>query len=312
MSPKLELERESCTVVAIVICYFPDRAKLVSLLRALRPQVAHIVIVDNGPSDWVESCLQEYPPNSIRLISQGDNRGVAQAINTGVEAARKLSATHVILFDQDSVPDAGMVARLFEVMQERESQGAKVAAVGPRYVDGRTDNPPPFFQLQGVRLVRASCKGDAVIPADYLISSGCLIPMSALDDVGLMDTRLFIDYVDIEWGLRARGKGYQSFGVCDAYMQHALGDEPLVLLGQKVPLHSPLRHYYLMRNRIWLYRQAWIPAAWKLADGYRLLLKYVGFSLLAKPRFKHFSMMTLGMWHGLIGNMGRYCDRDTL
>jgi rhamnosyltransferase len=54
-----------------------------------------------------------------------------------------------------------------------------------------------------------------------------------------------------------------------------------------------------------MYRQSWLPLHWKLADGWRLLLKYGFYTIFAKPRRQHWWMMTMGVWHGLSGRMGR-------
>jgi rhamnosyltransferase len=40
-------------------------------------------------------------------------------------------------------------------------------------------------------------------------------------------------------------------------------------------------------------------------DIHRLLLIYIIYSLFVTPRFKNWKMMTLGLWHGLIGKMGK-------
>ena len=61
---------------------------------------------------------------------------------------------------------------------------------------------------------------------DYLIPSGCLIPMSVLDKMGGMRDDLFIDYVDIEWGLLASHHGFQSYGVCTTHKHHPLKYPP--------------------------------------------------------------------------------------
>jgi len=62
-----------------------------------------------------------------------------------------------------------------------------------------------------------------MIETDYVVSSGALIPLAVLDQVGMMDESLFIDYVDSEWGLRAKSRGHLSFGICAAQMVHCLG-----------------------------------------------------------------------------------------
>jgi rhamnosyltransferase len=181
-----------------------------------------------------------------------------------------------------------------------------VAAAGPRYLDPRQGNPPPFLRRRGLCIEYLPCPtAETVAEVDYLISSGCLVSLAALEEIGDMAEPLFIDYVDIEWGLRAGAKGYRLLGVCGAAMRHDLGETPILFFGRRVPVHSPLRHYYHFRNAVWLYRQPWVPAAWKLADAWRLLRKYVFYSLFATPRWAHWRMMTTGMRDGLRGRMGR-------
>ena len=132
------------------------------------------------------------------------------------------------------------------------------------------------------------------------------------DIVGKMAEELFIDYVDIEWGLRARRLGFQSYGVCAALMAHDLGETPVKFMGKSLPVHSAMRHYYHFRNAIWLYRSAELPLHWKCADGWRLLLKYGFYTLFAKPRLEHFSMMSRGILDGLSGRMGAYGTRGQI
>lgn len=291
--------------VAIVVVFFPDVRSLLRLIQALRAQVEAIVLIDNGSPLNVRTELQSEIANGVIWLSLGENRGVAAAQNVGIAWAREQGATHVVLFDQDSEPAPDMVARLLVAAEAMQENGFKIAAVGPSYLDERRNNPPPFIRVENLRLKRCACDTqDTVVPVDYLISSGCLIPMAALDVVGGMADELFIDYVDIEWGLRARRAGFQAFGVCNAFMHHSLGEPPIRFFGRNFPLHTPLRHYYHFRNAVWLYRQNWVPGNWKWVDGYKLLLKYVFYSLFARPRLAHWRMMTLGVWHGVKGRMG--------
>jgi rhamnosyltransferase len=287
-------------IVAIVVTYQPDLDTLDELLNSIINQVHTVLIVDNGLG--LDHFSSRYPDPRVRFLSTGFNKGIAAAQNLGVTLARQLNANFVLFFDQDSVAAPDMVRKLLEAFKALSA----VASIGPRYFDTRQDNPPPFIRIKGLRLHRCKCNtADTVLPVDYLISSGCLIPMSVLDRVGGMREDLFIDYVDIEWGLRARHQGFQSYGVCSAYMRHSLGDHPINFFGKNIPLHSPLRHYYHFRNAVLLYREAWVPLNWKLVDGWRLCLKYVFYSVFAKPRMAHWRMMTLGLWHGLKGKAGR-------
>jgi rhamnosyltransferase len=121
----------------------------------------------------------------------------------------------------------------------------------------------------------------------------------------MMEEGLFIDYVDIEWGLRARNLGYRNFGVHAAMMAHSLGDEWIEFRGRRVPVHSPLRHYYHFRNAIWLARRPWIGWPWRVILLQRLILQFLFFGVFAQHRVEHVRKMSLGFWHGLTGKSGR-------
>jgi rhamnosyltransferase len=291
---------------AVIVAYHPDQQKLTNLVRISAAQLVQVVVVDNGSPKPIAAWLEGIGSN-VRLIELGDNLGIARAQNVGIDQTRKLGFDYVVLFDQDSDPEPGTLTCLVNALSSLLQEGRQVACVGPRYVDKRQNNPTPFIRVEGLSLVRMSCSTQTeVVPVDHLIASGSVIPLKTIDAVGGMKEELFIDYVDLEWCERAKFMGYQTYGVCAAKMEHALGDEPISFLGTAYPARSPLRHYYMFRNAVWMYRQSYVRWNWKVVDGLRLLRKYVFYTTFAKPRHVHFWMMTKGMWHGLIGKMGRY------
>jgi rhamnosyltransferase len=129
-----------------------------------------------------------------------------------------------------------------------------------------------------------------------------------------MEEQLFIDHVDTEWFLRARARGFKAFGVCDAVMSHSLGSRTLrVWLGRwrHVPGHSPLRHYYIFRNSILLYRRPYAPGKWICNDVVRLLFMLAYYPLRTPPRLEHLRMMLRGAWDGLRGRAGKLKPAET-
>lgn len=291
-------------ICAVIVTYNPEKSKLFNLIKKINQCVGLVVIVDNG-SDNVK-ILDDVSDSNVHIIRLSDNFGIAHAQNVGIKQAIKFSAKYVILFDHDSLPKQGMVNSLLQAMILLEAKG-KVGAVGPRYSDARQSNPTPFIQVDGFKVRRHECNNISKhVPVSYLIASGSLISTQTLQTVGLMQEDLFIDYVDIEWGMRAAQLGYLSYGICDALMDHDLGDAPRFFRGKALPMHSPLRHYYLFRNAVALYSRSNFQTTWKLGDFYRLMLKYGFYTFFAKPRWQHFTMMTKGMWDGLRGRMGKY------
>lgn len=291
---------------AIIVTYHPNQNELTNLVRKSADQVEQVLVVDNGSPTPIE-CWLEGIAATVTLIKLGDNLGIARAQNIGIERAREFGLDYVILFDQDSDPELDTLLNLTNALTDLLKRHIKVACVGPRYVDKRHNALAPFIRVEGLSLVRTSCSSNTdIVSVDHVISSGSVIPLKTLDVVGGMKEELFIDYVDLEWCERAMFMGYQTYGVPVAKMEHALGDDPISFLGVAYPARSPLRHYYMFRNAIWMYRQSYVRWNWKVVDGLRLLRKYVFYILFAEPRHLHFWMMTKGIWHGLIGKMGRY------
>jgi len=284
-------------VVAIIVSFEPDLAALGGLLDRLHGEVAESVIVDNGSSMNVAGFVSARGKPRESCLALGENLGIAAAQNRGIGMAQAAGADAVVLFDQDSLPPPGMVATLAEAIIALKAANMRPAAVGPTPVDARL---PP----------RAGSHAASAAPVtvDHLIASGCLIPLAVLDAVGGMREDLFIDYVDIEWCLRAGAAGYHCYRLPSLAMAHEFG-APISVLGRSYASHGALRHYYLFRNSVWLWRQAAIPLGWRLKTAPRIALRLIFNLLFARPHRQQWSMMGQGLADGFAGRMGPWHPR---
>jgi rhamnosyltransferase len=292
---------------AVIVTFNPDPERLKQVVAAVARQVGEIIVVANGSGITPATLLAGISPNPVGVIGLDDNYGIAAAHNIGLARARERGCTHALLLDQDAVAAPGMVAGLLAELRAREARGERVAAIGPQIHDPRRAAPASFFRLTrwGIRRIASADAGEASAHTDFLISAGMLLPLAALEAIGPMKEALFIDYVDLEWSLRARNLGYRLYGHCGVAIDHRLGEEPLRIFGRAMTAHSPLRHYYLMRNALALWRLPYTPWAWKRVDAFHLLRKFVVFSTLAPHRFTHCRMMLRGLCDGLAGRYGR-------
>jgi rhamnosyltransferase len=290
-------------VCAVVVTHHPDLALLTALLDALAAQVGRVVVVDNAsPGPEVRTaCAARF---GVDWLPLPENRGLATALNEGIAYARTLpQVSHVLLMDQDSVPEPGMVATLKAALQHL-SGSTRVAAVGPRYRDPREEGDASFVRIRFPFNHKAACGGDCdQVACDFLITSGSLIPLTVLEAVGGMDDGLFIDNVDLEWCFRAKGCGYALFGVCAARMRHHHGAERRRLPGvaRGIVVHPPARLFYMMRNRVLLYRRPYTPKRWIAQDLPRVVVKLLLFSLLVAPRRANVRSMLSGLRAGVRG-----------
>jgi rhamnosyltransferase len=294
------------SVVAVLVSHRPDLALLRASLDALAAQAGWVVVVDNAsPGSGVRGICAAY--RNVELVPLPENRGLAAALNEGIAHARARSGvSHVLLMDQDSVPEAGMVDALKRVM-DRLAETRKVAAVGPRFRDPREASDAPFVHIRFPVNRQLLCDGDrAEVACDFLITSGSLIPLAVLHAVGGMEEGLFIDNVDLEWCFRAVDRGYELFGVCDARMLHHHGAERQRVPGlpRGIVVHTPRRLFYMMRNRVLLYRRAYTPKRWVAQDLPRVIVKLLLFSLLVPPRRANLRCMLRGLRAGVRGRTG--------
>jgi rhamnosyltransferase len=310
-------------VLAIIVCHNPQIDALAVALRAVVKQVAATLVVDNASVNVAEiehllGVLNiEQPSFSASLLKQTNNLGLGAAHNLGFQFARTHGFNHCLILDQDSVPMDDMVANLLLAAKSKlAGKAVKLSAVGATYLNADNGTESFFIKFGALKFRRQYCAerdSDSCIEADFLISSGSLIALSAIDDIGLMDEGLFIDHVDTEWFLRAKSKGYQAFGVCGAVMQHGLGEQTHQVSlptargrgrQRNVPQHKPFRYYYIFRNSIVLYKRNYASGLWKWNDSQRLLLIAVMFGVFKKPRWKNLKMMYKGVVDGIKGVSG--------
>lgn len=286
-------------LVAVVVTYNPDAQKLLALLKIIVSEVFRVVIVDNGSANLhtISSTASQF--DNIQLIPLFENKGIGFAQNVAIRVAEACKSSHIITFDQDSHPDPGMIAELQSVFY-RNNISNNLAAVGPVLYDEESGIAFPFFQFSKGRKHRIwlSEKAD-LTEVEFLVSSGTLISMDAIRQVGMMNEDLFISYVDVEWCLRAKSKDFSIMVAPSACMKHNLGDQQIRIGRWLLPLHSPLRHFYLMRSGVYMQKLPHVHKDWKRADRLQLLRSFFIFSIIGLPRFTEISYMVRGFIEGL-------------
>jgi len=300
-------------VLAIVVAFFPDPVKFVPLVESLCRQSSGVIVIDNTPGDSpVSGLIERSGLANVDLHAFGDNLGIAVGLNEGIRQAVARGATHVLLSDQDSLPSEGMVRGLLWAMELTEAEGIRVAAVGPTFTDGNTGIMFPFQAKVPGKFFYGhvvATQERPVVEALTLITSGKLVSVEALRDVGLMREDLFIDKVDIEWCLRARARGWRVFGTSLARMNHTMGDSDLDVWyfgWRKETNYSPLRVYYQVRNYVALCREKGIEFRWKIRNGWYTFGVVYSQVFFGKYGSKALRMALRGLWDGLRNRMGRY------
>ncbi|WP_434064398.1 glycosyltransferase family 2 protein [Paraburkholderia largidicola] len=284
----------------VVVFYHPDDACIQRANRFARFGLC--VVVDN--TEPVRSKSELRLADEVVYISNGANLGIATALNQGVEYLVAKGCETALLFDQDSEPSSELLTELPLTLKREMTSGRRVAVIGPAYEDARLGGVASFVRFSFPAWKRIPAEGEGLIDVDFLITSGSCVNLAAWRDVGPMDDVLFIDFVDVEWCVRARRTGYAVLGSPSLRLSHSLGGEPIRVMGRNYPSHSPVRHYYLFRNAIALMGRRYMPWSWKGTELIKLPVRVLIYGLCLTPRFQHVRMALLGIWHGMIGRMG--------
>lgn len=293
---------------AVVVLYGPDMALLDRLLRSLEGQVERTFVIDNTPAPPPEFAerLRQYG-GGIAYFPLGDNLGIATAQNVGIQKSVEAGCSHVLLLDQDSALPAGMVDSLLTAERELLAAGKQVAAVGPLFVDEKTGAISRTIHHRWLKIERKPVDPRAAAPVetDYLIASGSLIRTAVLRKIGGMRDELFIDWVDIEWGLRARSMGLACYLVPSTVLRHSVGDVAVQVMGRTVHLHSDVRNCYIVRNATYLLRVKTMGWEWRAVTVPRIphyILLYFWYS---DHRMKSLRLLLRAFWDGARGKLGR-------
>ncbi|WP_047049279.1 glycosyltransferase family 2 protein [Vibrio mexicanus] len=304
-------EHEPSVDLYAVVVWFNPNSKTIEFWNQLA-MLLPLVVVDNTPS--VNKIYSSRQIANARLyIDNGDNLGIAKALNQGLEFGLKgksdqeLKRTWCIQFDQDSRIEHSVLMKMKEAA---EAASEKTAAIAPSYYETNVGRVAPAIRVKPFHIVKITPIGERPILASYVISSGCVINLYAANVIGLHDESLFIDFVDIEWGLRASSLGFKIWLLPTVKMTHCLGDNPVKLGNVKLPNHSPIRHYYYFRNVLLMVRKPFVPISWKVVELAKLPVRFIIYALFTKCKTQQIKSMFNGFIDGVKGKSGKFISTN--
>ena len=222
------------SICAGIVLYNPDIDRLKENIEAIISQVGSVVLVDNGSDNLAEirTLIQGFD-SRLHIMAQGENKGIAAALNKILKYSSDNEYQWVITLDQDSVCPENIIKEYNKYIHLDD-----VAMIASRVVDRNAN------KLEDV-------SGDELQYLDRCITSATLNRVSALLDVGGFDERLFIDFVDYDMCTRLRLKGYKIARHNGVKLLHEIGkSKDVKLFGRSFVVynHSPMRRYYYTRN----------------------------------------------------------------
>lgn len=216
-----------------------------------------VILVDNTPDSDLN-----LTSGNVYYIPLKQNKGIAAAQNIGIRKAKELGCLYIVFFDQDSEVEADYIGKMRTEYERIKEKYPRMAVLGPTIVN--KENGEKYKSTNKKRE-----NGCVILPA--LISSGSMMKSDILEKVGVMDEKLFIDYVDFEWCWRAGSQGYICCITSQVELYHKVGQHDFSFFNIPIIVSAPVRYYYQYRNYMWLIRRSYVPKEWKLKMAIRKL-----------------------------------------
>lgn len=283
-------------IFSVIVCYEPTE-NIFTLVETLIQQNVYPIIIDNSENKFLH-----FDNNGYLYRKLGKNIGIAEAQNIGIDLALAQRAEAIVFFDQDSVINKDLIKKLYQPILDNH---AYISA--PIY---HNKNGNFFYQIikcnkWGIRKKIIPSSEMPNFTTNIAISSGSMIKSELFDIVGKMDASLFIDHVDTEWFLRASHKGYSTLIVTNAIMEHTIGDNFIDLKWIKIPVHSPLRRYYRVRNNFLLLRYKHFPKLLAFREIFFSFIHQFVILLFSKKKKGYFTYFIKAVCDGLRNVKGK-------
>lgn len=211
-----------------------------------------VIVVDNASKEDEASIIaQRYP--QIKTIRSDKNLGFAGGNNVGVKAAK---GNYFFLINNDTLFKDFNVDALIDLFES----SPQIGIVCPKIRFAWGNNLIQFAGYTPLSKITVRNKSIGYGEEDhgqynkahltpYAHGAAMLIKRDAIEKVGLMPECYFLYYEELDWSMMFIRAGYQIWyePACTIYHKES----------QSTGQNSPLRTYYITRNRLLLVKRNW-------------------------------------------------------
>ncbi len=230
-----------------------------------------VIVVDNASILDEASIISEKYPH-VKVIRSPHNLGFAGGNNIGIKEAR---GKFILLINNDTYFKEFNIESLIQRLESSDRIGIVCPKLrfawgnNPIQYAGYTPLSPITVRNQAIGFGEED-KGqyETAHPTPYAHGAAMLIKREAIDKVGLMPECFFLYYEELDWSMMFTRAGYEIWydPACTVYHKES----------QTTGQNSPLRTYYITRNRLLLVKRNY--------KGINKYLSYIYLIGLVAPR----------------------------
>jgi len=211
-----------------------------------------VIVVDNASLNQEADIISQKFPH-VKVIKSDKNLGFAGGNNLGIKAAQ---GKYLFLVNNDTLFKSFNIQALID----RLNASPNIGIVCPKIRFAW--NPQPIQFAGYTPLSRITIRNQAIgfgeedhrqyetaHPTPYAHGAAMLLKREAVEKVGLMPECYFLYYEELDWSMMFTRAGYQIWYEPECTIYHKES--------QATGQNSPLRTYYITRNRMLLVRRNW-------------------------------------------------------
>ena len=299
-------EEKIISIITINYNGLKDTCELMETLP-LDDTSIEVIVVDNASQQDEASVIEQRYPQ-VKVIRSSENLGFAGGNNLGIEAS---CGKYLYFINNDTLlslqgnaiakPKHGMQAELRSLVERLESD-PQIGMVCPKIRFTWGDN---LIQFAGYTpLSRVTLRNNAIgfnesdygqydtaHPTPYGHGAAMMVRREAIDKAGMMPTCFFLYYEELDWSMMIRRAGYTIWYEPASTIYHKES--------QTTGQASPLRTYYITRNRLFFVQRN-SPLPWRFLS-YLYLIFVAGLKAILKDlltKRSDLARATLrGLWH---------------
>lgn len=226
-----------------------------------------VIVVDNASQQDEATAIANRFPH-VKIIRSDKNVGFAGGNNLGIKAAR---GKYIFFVNNDTVFKDINIQSLIERMESAPDIGV----VCPKICFAWGNKPIQYAGYTPLSKITVrnhaigfgeEDKGqhDRAHSTPYAHGAAMMIKREVIDKVGLMPECYFLYYEELDWSMMITRAGYEIWyePACTIYHKES----------QATGQNSPLRTYYITRNRLLLVKRNWKGITKYISYGYLICI----------------------------------------
>ena len=244
--------RQECKLSIITVNYngLKDTCALIESIPF--NENMEVIVIDNASTQDDASIIHKQFP-LVKVIRSEKNLGFAGGNNLGIKESK---GDYIFLINNDTIFKDFDVYSLIN----RFKTSANIGIVCPKILFAWANTPIQYAGYTPLSkiTIRNQAIGfgeidngqyDTALPTPYAHGAAMLIKREAMEKVGLMPEEYFLYYEEIDWSMMFTKADYEIWydPACTIYHKES----------QSTGQNSPLRTYYITRNRLLLVKRNW-------------------------------------------------------